>query len=305
MDAAETVARMPIWFVLSVVIILAASIGSFLNVVIWRLPRGGSLLHPGSHCPGCEQPIAWYDNVPILSWLLLRGRCRRCGTGIDARYVMVEVLTTCLAVACWAVFGPTFEALRAFVLCALLVPLTYIDLEHWLLPHALTWPGIGFGLATAGLGEAGPGWGAAAIGAAAGFLGFWLVRVVGTLAFKREAMGFGDLFLLALLGAFLGWRPLAPLVFLASLQGAIVGVSLMVLTRRTPEDPETLKNTDDSEVVPDEEPAERGEETPEEEEDWVPPPGSMPFGPFLALAGLEMLFFGPEVLAWVLGLMGL
>ena len=160
-------ALMPMWFVVPVVTFLGLSIGSFLNVVIWRLPRGESIAYPPSRCPGCEQAIAWYDNVPVLSWLLLRGRCRSCKTGIDARYVVVELITGALALACLSVFGPTLEGLRAFSLCALLVALTYIDLEHWLLPHALTWPGIALGLLTAG-GQAGPGWGDAAIGAASG-----------------------------------------------------------------------------------------------------------------------------------------
>ncbi len=297
------------------VFVFGAMVGSFLNVVIWRLPRGESIVWPGSHCPACEQPIRWYDNLPILSWLLLRGRCRRCGARIDARYVFVEGLTAVLAVACLMAFGPSFQAVRAFVLCALLVALTYIDLTHWLLPHALTWTGIVVGLASAGFVRGGgrDAWVASALGAGLGFAVFWILRTVGTRIFGREALGFGDLFLLAMLGAFLGWEALPLIVFLSSLQGSVVGLVLLATGRGEPggsEEARVDQATGATEAALGVEGSpQTGEDGAGEEavwdDEWVPPKGALPFGPFLALAGLEMLFFGPDLMALVARLVGL
>lgn len=225
--------------------------GSFLNVVIHRLPRAesetstwwvgyGSLVNPRrSQCPHCGHAITWYENIPVVSWLALRGRCAGCKAPISPRYVLVELMTGLLFVACFVRFGLTYPLLPALVMVLLVVPLVFIDAEHWILPFELTLPGIALGLALA----LPLGWDAARnalIGAAAGFLGFRVMEYFGWLMFRKEALGAGDKYLLALLGAFLGWRPLFGVLFLSSLQGAVFGgVNLLLRGRAGPEAPGT------------------------------------------------------------------
>lgn len=265
--------------------LFGAAIGSFLNVVIYRVPRGQSIVSPPSHCPSCGHRIAWYENLPIVSYLVLRGRCAHCDAGIDLRYPAVELLGGVLGVACVAFFGVSPMAIRSFVFVAMLLALTYIDLEHWLLPHAITWPGIVVGLATAWIPGA-PGMIPCLIGAAGGFLGLWLVGVVARKVLGQDALGGGDPFLLGLIGAFLGWMPLGPVVFLASVQG-IVGYVVMAATRRE----------EDATPQPEEDVA--------GDDDWVPPPNAVPFGPFLSLGALEMTFAGTLVMGFIFRLLGL
>jgi leader peptidase (prepilin peptidase)/N-methyltransferase len=261
--------------------VLGLCLGSFLNVVIARLPEGQSVVRPGSRCPRCGHPLPWYENVPVLSFLLLRGRCAACRAPISWRYPAVELLVGLLFLAALRQFGWTMELAMALVLILLLVPLAFIDLQHWLLPFELTLPGIAVGLllsAAMGLERLRD----AAIGAAAGFLAFWALEWVGARIFKKEALGGGDKFLLAMIGAFLTWRPLLGVIFLASLQGSIVGLLLLgVRGRAGPAAPE-----------------------PTEDDDWQPGASNIPFGPWLAVAALELLFFsealgrvGPEVIS--------
>jgi len=274
--------------ILGFAIAIGAVVGSFLNVVIWRVPRGENVAFPASHCGTCEQPIPWYHNIPVISWILLRGRCASCEATISPRYLMVELVTAALAVACVRHFGVSALAFRAFFFAAALVALTYIDLEHWILPHAITWPSIAVGLATAWV-LGGPGTMDAVLGAAAGFAGFALLQVVAEWLLKKEALGGGDLFLLAMVGAFLGWQVLLPVVFLASIQGSVVGLGLILAGRlrggeaSAPGDPAT-ENTAPT--------------APEDEEAWEPPAHALPFGPFLSLAALEMLFLGERLFAY-------
>ncbi len=293
-------------------------VGSFLNVVIARVPEGQSIVAPRSRCPKCGGAIAWYDNVPVLSWLWLGARCRRCRQPISARYPTVELLTGLLALALARAhpFGPWAVALFLFV--SLLVAVTYIDLDHWLIPHALTWPGIVLGLvarvfapdsATAVQRVL-----AGALGAVGGFAAFALVGWLGAKAFKKEALGQGDWWLLAMIGAFLGWKALLPVVLLASLQGALVGIALILLGRsETGKRPASAPAAEGGTPVPEigsgpaetlaPAPAPVGETAPaggtpateeaeDEEDDWVPPKNAVPFGPFLALAAMEQLFVG-------------
>ncbi|GMT97145.1 hypothetical protein KH5H1_12640 [Corallococcus caeni] len=338
--------------------ILGLCIGSFLNVVIARVPEGLSIVRPGSRCPKCGHVLSWYENIPVLSWLGLRGKCRGCGMPISPRYVMVELLTGLLFLACLKRFDWTYALVPALVLVFLLVPLTFIDLEHWILPFSLTLPGIAAGVLLAiprGAGAVAQ----AALGAAVGFLGFRLMEYIGWRAFKREALGGGDKFLVALLGAFLGWHSLLGILFFSSLQGSIVGVALLALTGRAgprgapqqsagepgaaapppeeavgggaaPPHPPQGPEADAALTPAPEAPAE--EEAPEptmtwdftkpglplwkrvvlvpwcllfqpipdaeldeagEEEEWVPGPTNIPFGPWLALAGLEVMLLGP------------
>jgi leader peptidase (prepilin peptidase)/N-methyltransferase len=253
-----------------------ACVGSFLNVVVARVPAGQSVVRPGSRCPRCRRPIRWYDNIPVISWLVLRARCRDCGQPISARYPAIELLGAGAALAAWGHRGLSLAALAEFTFAGFLLAMSAIDLDTWLLPNALTWPFLALGLvaAFAGVSPA-PSLASAASGAAIGFAVFAAVAVVGKWVARREAMGFGDVWLLAGLGAWLGALALLPIILLASIQGALVGIALMVLGKaQTGVRPASA------------------EPPREDEDDWVPPRNSVPFGPFLALGALEWLYLG-------------
>ncbi len=258
---------------------VGAVVGSFLNVVIARVPAGESIVRPPSRCPSCRTPIGWRDNVPVLSWILLRGRCRTCRTGISWRYPLVELLGGAAALVAVSRHGLSFEALAEFAFAATLLALAFIDLDTWLLPHAITLPLLGAGLVLSAV-HVTP---AASLlgsvaGAAAGWIGFALVAFLGERILKKEALGFGDVWLLAAIGAWLGIAPLLPVVLLASLQGTVVGLALIILGRSQPgPPPETGPEGADL--------------------DWVPPRNAVPFGPFLALGALEWLWLQ----AWITG----
>jgi len=237
------------------VFVFGLLIGSFLNVVILRLPAG--LMHdwrcqcrelleiedgdelpapPGlvksrSFCPKCGNTIAWYDNMPLVSWLLLRARCRHCQSAISFRYPLVELATAVLSVVVILVFGPTPEGLAALVLTWSLIAATGIDFDHQLLPDQITLPLLWLGLLLnlwfglfASLEDA-------VIGAIAGYGLLWSVFHLFKLLTGKEGMGFGDFKLLAALGAWLGWQMLPLIILLASLVGAVVGIALMVAAR--------------------------------------------------------------------------
>ena len=276
---------------------LGLVVGSFLNVVIARLPAGQSVVSPGSRCPRCDHALAWFENVPVLSWLVLRARCRGCRAPISGRYPAVELLTGLLFLACWLRFGVSWSLLRGLVLVGFLVPLTFIDLDHWLLPFALTLPALALGILSSAL----LGWDAlrdAALGAVAGFLFFWGLETLVRWLLGKEGLGAGDKWLVALLGAFLGWQSLFGLVLLSNLQGALVGSMLLVFRGRAgpalalPRAPAASPpGAPEGTPLPGPPPAEIGEQV--EEDDWRPGPTHLPFGPWLALAGLELLLLGP------------
>jgi len=204
-------------------------VGSFLNVVIHRVPRGGSLVRPGSTCPGCDTAIRWYDNIPLLSWAVLRGRCRQCGEPISVRYPLIEALTGVVFAACVAHFGPTGAAAAAALFCCLMIALAAIDLEHFILPDKITLPGIAVGwllqpwLAGTLLD--------AIVGALTG-AGMLILVINGWYWWRQEeGMGLGDVNMLALIGAFLGWQGMLGAFLFAAVAGALGGLAL-VLTRR-------------------------------------------------------------------------
>lgn len=326
-DGAALQAVFGVW-----VVAVGATIGSFLNVVIARVPAGESVVWPGSRCPGCRGPIAWYDNVPVVSWLVLRGRCRRCGIRIPVRYLLVELAGAGAAWLAWTRHGLSLSALAELAFVDLLLALALIDLATWLLPNLLTWPLIAAGLAAAAAGVAPvPSAAGAVIGAAAGFAAFAAVAAIGKLVLRKEALGFGDVWLLAGLGAWLGAPALLPVVLLASLQGSVYGIALVVLGRSEP-GPEAGSPTPAStstDAAPDAPPQATPQATPDpapdpapgattdvttdvttgtapapppgertelegssDEEDWVPPRHAVPFGPFLVAAALEWLYLG-------------
>jgi leader peptidase (prepilin peptidase)/N-methyltransferase len=248
---------MPEWFAIAVAAAYGLVLGSFLNVVIYRLPRGMSLLRPRSHCPACGATVRWFDNVPVLSYLALRGRCRGCRAPISPRYPLVELLTGSLLAACAARFGVSVAAGEAMVLSLLLVPLAFIDLEHHLLPDVLTLPGIVLGLGFSAAGGLTP-LADAAIGAAVGGALPYVVIVAYRAIRGIEGMGLGDVKLLAMAGAFLGWRGALLTIGLGSCVGAVFGIALIASGRGR-------RDTE------------------------------LPFGVFLALAATISLFFGPEL----------
>jgi len=245
----------------------------FLNVVIARVPEGLSIVRPGSRCPKCGHALSWYENVPVFSWLALRGRCRSCHAPISARYPGVELLVGLLFAACGLRFGLSWELLRGLLLVGFLVPLAFIDLEHWILPLSLTVPG-----AVAGLLSAVPlgteALLASAIGAGAGFLFFLGLETLLRILLRREALGAGDKWLMLLVGAFLGWRPLFGVLLLSNLQGAAVGATLLLLRGRAG-------------------PPAPAAGSPATTDGWEPGATHVPFGPFIALAALELLLLAP------------
>ena len=247
---------------------LGAVVGSFLNVCILRLPEGKSILGPGSHCYGCSKPINWYDNIPVLSYLMLRGKCRYCHTRFSIQYLIVEVLTgLAFALIVWRLgFGPR-SLVYAVVTCALIVQ-AGIDLKYRIIPDFITLPGIALGLVASAV------WPAALFGETS-WIGGLVTSAVGVLVgggflyvsamaaewvLKKEAMGGGDIKLLGMLGAFLGYRGSIWIIFVSSLIGSVVGVYLRVR---------------------------KGEE-------------SIPFGPYLGIAAFLYMVFGTEVIGWYL-----
>jgi leader peptidase (prepilin peptidase)/N-methyltransferase len=219
--------------------LLGLAVGSHLNVVAYRLPLGRSLVRPGSACPRCGTPIRALDNLPVVGWLLLRGRCRSCGEPIALRYPLIEAVTGILFVLVMLRYGPTIDLVGGWILAALLVALTAIDVEHFLLPDALTWGGIVAGLAVRAAvgieltarGEPGAAAGRpllhGVLGAALG-AGILLALIYGWYLVRREwGMGLGDVKMLAMIGAFLGWRGTVVALFVAALGGALVGIALL------------------------------------------------------------------------------
>ncbi len=222
---------------------MGLAIGSFLNVVIYRLPRDLSVVSPRSRCPNCGHQLPWYENIPVFSWVALRGRCSQCKTPISPRYAIVELLTAALFMGCLARFGWTWQLLSALTFVTLLVPLTFIDAELWILPFELTLPGIALGV---GL-MAPYGWPAvraAAIAVVVCFSLFRLLEWLGWWALRKEAIGAGDKFLLAMVGAFLGWRPLLGLLVLTSTQAAIFGILNLLIRGKAGPDSRPLDESD-------------------------------------------------------------
>ncbi|MFY3742889.1 prepilin peptidase [Anaeromyxobacter sp. Red801] len=310
--------------VLAWVFAVGAVIGSFLNVVIARVPVGESIVHPPSRCPACGAGIRWFDNIPIVSWLLLRARCRRCAAPISWRYPAVELLGALAALIAFQRHGLTFAAAAELAFVAALVALAFIDLDTWLLPHAITWPVLGTGLAASALGvAAAPSLRSSALGAALGFAAFALVSIVGERVLRKEALGFGDVWLLAGLGAWLGAGALIPVVLFASTQGALVGLAQIAAGKGQPgpaaEEPEASDppgTPPDAPAAPvrdgpaasppSEEVASQGpaseHDGAREDDDWVPPRHAVPFGPFLVLGALEWLYGAHALASLVPGL---
>jgi leader peptidase (prepilin peptidase)/N-methyltransferase len=249
-------------FNLVVAAMFGLCIGSFLNVVIYRLPLGQSLASPPSRCRNCGYSLRWFDNIPVLSWVFLRGRCRQCGVGVSWQYPIVELITGALFVlVVWLTpMGPLVFA-RLILVC-ILIALFGIDLEHQILPNVITLPGIIVGLLFSLF--APPGIRDALIGTVLGGGILYAIAAGYYLWRREEGMGMGDVKMLAMLGAFLGWRAVIVTLVLASFSGALVGMAMMALQRGG------MKY-------------------------------ALPFGTFLALGALAAMLAGDPLIAWYSG----
>jgi leader peptidase (prepilin peptidase)/N-methyltransferase len=227
--------------------LVGAVVGSFLNVVIWRLPRGESLSRPRSRCPRCGAPIAWYDNVPILSWVFLRGRCRRCRAPISVRYPAVEALTALLFVLAQRRWPDDLAtASIAAVALAAFVAISFIDWDHKMIPDKITKPGMALAVALAVVGTLHPrdwlpgvrgpmnAWLHSIAGLLAGLALILAIRFLGRVAFRKEAMGLGDAKLLAFVGALVGPIGAVYALILACVGGAVIGLALFAVGKRRP-----------------------------------------------------------------------
>ncbi len=250
----------------SIAVIFAAAfgavVGSFLNVCIYRLPIGKSVAWPGSACPHCGRALSWYENVPVVSYLVLRGRCRTCRAPIAARYPVVEALTAVMFAFAWTYFGPGPILVSRLLLGCALIVLFAIDLEHHLLPNAVTLPGIVAGFVLSFV--AAPGWVDSLIGIAVGGGILYAMAAAYFWWRKEEGLGMGDVKMLAMIGAFLGWKLTLMTLLLASLSGSVIGLALIV-TRRG-----NLKY-------------------------------ALPFGTFLAIGAGFAATVGPQLLSWYVG----
>ncbi|MBI18341.1 MAG: prepilin peptidase [Proteobacteria bacterium] len=280
MDAIPLVHGTPA-VVLLLIAVLGLAVGSFLNVVILRLPprlawqwqtSAGTpgtvadppkpppgLVRPGSRCPTCKQSIHWWENIPLLSYVLLRGRCSHCDAHISLRYPAVEALTALLSITVVWVLGLDWQLAAALILTWGLIVLSFVDLDHMLLPDVITLPLLWLGLLV-NLAGGFCDIGSAVIGAVSGYLVLWIIFHLYRMISGREGFGYGDFKLLAALGAWLGWQMLPLVLLLASLCGAVIGITLIMLTPREARQP-------------------------------------LPFGPYLAVAGWIVLLWGDALLA--------
>ncbi|OPY12582.1 MAG: Type 4 prepilin-like proteins leader peptide-processing enzyme [Syntrophus sp. PtaU1.Bin005] len=209
-----------------VVFVLGAVVGSFLNVCIWRIPQGLSIVFPASSCPRCGHSIRFYDNIPLVSYLLLRGRCRSCGERISLRYPIVEGLTALMALLLFWKFGLTLKFAAAFLFVSALILVAFIDIDHQIIPDVISLPGIPICFLLSVFLMELP-FMEALLGLVLGGGSLYLIAVLYELATKREGMGGGDIKLLAMMGAFLGWKSLLFILLVSSLAGAVVGISVM------------------------------------------------------------------------------
>ncbi len=211
--------------------LLGSTVGSFLNVCILRLPANASVLRPRSRCPQCATPIAWYDNIPVLSWLALGGRCRSCRQPISLQYPLIELAVAATWAASAAYYGFSWQAVAGAVFGTLLLGIAVTDARHYLIPDEYTWGGLGLGLVLA-LRLGVDGLVQAALGAAVGFMLLLVVAWAGGKVFGREAMGGGDIKMMAMVGAFVGWKGVLLTVFGGALLGTLVFVPISLRHKR-------------------------------------------------------------------------
>ena len=212
-------------------VLVGLCFGSFLNVCILRLPHDQSLLRPRSTCPQCKQPIAWRDNIPVVSWLWLRGKCRWCHKPISVQYPVIEALVGVVFGVSVLAYGPSLHAVSAAVFGTLLLGIAITDARHYLIPDEFSLGGLVLGLALA-LGGGAPGFLQAVIGAAVGFALLYAVAQAGAWVFKEEAMGGGDIKMMAMVGSFVGWKGVLLTVFAGAALGSLIFVPLSIKKKR-------------------------------------------------------------------------
>jgi leader peptidase (prepilin peptidase)/N-methyltransferase len=239
-------------------------VGSFLNVCICRMPKGKSVVTPPSHCPQCDYRVRWYDNIPIVSYLLLRGRCRGCGMHISPQYPLVELLNGLLTLALFLRFGPTLAFLVLFLFCSALVVITFIDLDHQIIPDEISLTGIVVGFVFSFFLQ-GHSWLNSLLGILLGGGSLLLVAYGYQWLTGKEGMGGGDIKLLAMMGAFLGWKSIPFIIFASSLFGSVIGITIMLVQKK------------DSKLA-------------------------IPFGPYLAFGAVLYIFYGRQIIHWYLNM---
>lgn len=251
---------MPPYFVEVFTFIFGLCIGSFLNVCIYRIPASKSISYPRSSCTSCNELIPFYDNIPVLSYLFLRGKCRFCREPISMRYPIIELLTGSFALITFLKYGLSLEALIYFVFIAALLVITFVDIDHQIIPDIISLPGIPiFFLASFGLSQIN--WLDSLIGILVGGGSLFLVAWIYSLITHKEGMGGGDIKLLAMIGAVIGWKGVLFTIFVASAVGTLAGILVMLKSRKGMR----LK---------------------------------IPFGPFLAIGGIAYIFLGPQLINW-------
>ena len=241
-------------------------VGSFLNVCICRMPKNESIVSPPSHCPHCSYQICWYDNIPLVSYLLLRGKCRGCGAHISLQYPLVELINGLLTLFLFLRFGPTLAFAALFLFCSALVVITFIDLEHQIIPDEISLSGIVVGFVLSFFLE-GHTWLNSLLGILLGGGSLLLVAYLYQRVTGKDGMGGGDIKLLAMMGAFLGWKAVPFIIFASSLVGSLIGVTIMLLQKK------------DTKLA-------------------------IPFGPYLAFGAILYIFYGRPLIRWYLGLSG-
>ena len=240
--------------------VFGAVVGSFLNVCIFRLPQEQSIVLPSSHCLSCKRPIAFYDNIPLISFIVLQGKCRNCKTPLSYQYPLVELLTGVTSLACIIKWGVTFNALSIFIYIAALIVITFIDFEHKIIPDVISLPGILYGLLLS-LVLSRITFLDSLLGVLLGGGSLLLVAGVYYLLTKQEGMGLGDVKLLAMMGAFLGWKSILFIIMIGSFTGAVIGIAVMLIKHK-------------------------GRRY------------AIPFGPFLSLGAVCYIFYGKEIIFW-------
>lgn len=293
-----TLQHIPHWFMMLYVAAVGACVGSFLGVVISRLPQEKSIVRPRSFCDTCKTPIPWYDNIPVLSYLLLRGTCRTCRSHIPARALVLEIATAFLFVALWMRFGFVADLGLWMPVAAALLAIVFLDIDHWWIPDVITYPAIVYAFAFSFFPK-----GLSPVDA---LLGIWpavLVFCVAWLFSKimgREGLGFGDIKLLVLIGLCVGPHQALTVLLLAAIQGTIIGVIVLATGGHKDQsqcttDSNSKRPTSDLDAnVSDVSPMDQNLD--DNEEVWTPPPRAIPFGPFLVLATYEVVLL-PEIFA--------
>jgi len=272
--------------IVGIVLLFGLIVGSFLNVCIARIPLDLSIVRPASQCPRCKTPIRWFDNIPLVSYAVLLGRCRTCGQRISWRYPLVELLNGLLFLWVYSEFGFTGESLLVMALCSSLVVITFIDLDHQIIPDVITYPGMVTGLLVAPffmtalaeplpfglegllppLGQYSTSFLNALLGLLLGGAPLYFIGLLWEKLRKVEAMGGGDVKFMAMVGAFLGWKGAFLTIMIGAISGSVIGVALILLKKH--------------------------------QADKV-----IPFGPFLVFGTILTLFNGYEIISWYLGLL--